>query len=64
MEKAKNLALILGVLIMSILLSYLVLAWTEPSGPPQLAMSQAQSMLALFNNGKKEDLELEQKLLT
>ena len=34
MQKAKNLALVLAVLTMSILLSYLVLAWTEPSGPP------------------------------
>ncbi|MBU4298836.1 hypothetical protein KJ636_02240, partial [Patescibacteria group bacterium] len=34
MEKTKSLALILGVLATSVFVSYLVLAWTEPSSAP------------------------------
>ena len=34
MQKAKSIALILGVLAMSILVGYFVLAWTEPTAPP------------------------------
>lgn len=34
MQKTKSIALVLGVLSMSILLSYLVLAWTEPTSLP------------------------------
>jgi len=34
MEKAKSIALILGVLAMSVFVGYFIFAWTEPTQPP------------------------------